>query len=88
MASQVQKNAEAITQLDKKVALLGKEISIIKDNHLQHLDNKISHVHKALEALEKKGVIVGLFLLIKRIIKCNPWFSTNECSSHLKKGNN
>tara|TARA_Y100000996_G_C22517129_1_gene640870 strand:+ start:121 stop:378 length:258 start_codon:yes stop_codon:yes gene_type:complete len=53
MASQVQKNAEAITQLDKKVALLGKEISIIKDNHLQHLDNKISHVHKDLEALEK-----------------------------------
>ena len=27
----------------------------------------------ALEALEKKGLVVGLFLLIKRIIKCNPF---------------
>ena len=27
----------------------------------------------ALEALDKHGVIIGLFLLIKRVIKCNPW---------------
>ena len=53
MASQSQKNADAIIELDKKVALLGKEILIIKDNHLQHLDEKISHVHKDVEALEK-----------------------------------
>ena len=26
----------------------------------------------ALEALDKHGVIIGLFLSIKRVIKCNP----------------
>jgi putative membrane protein insertion efficiency factor len=27
----------------------------------------------ALEAIEKKGVIRGTFLGVKRIIRCNPW---------------
>ena len=28
----------------------------------------------ALEALEKHGVIIGLWLAIKRILRCNPFF--------------
>ena len=30
----------------------------------------------ALEALDKHGVIIGLFLSIKRVIKCNPMASS------------
>ncbi|MFL3004917.1 MAG: membrane protein insertion efficiency factor YidD [Candidatus Neomarinimicrobiota bacterium] len=29
----------------------------------------------ALEALKKKGLLVGVFLSIKRILKCNPFFA-------------
>ena len=31
-----------------------REVEIIKTNHLVHLDNKISHVHKDVEALGGK----------------------------------
>ena len=31
-----------------------REIEVIKTNHLVHLDNKISHVHKDVEALGGK----------------------------------
>lgn len=27
----------------------------------------------AIEALEKRGLIVGIMLSIKRILRCNPW---------------
>ena len=27
----------------------------------------------ALEALEKRGAIVGGFLIVKRLLKCHPW---------------
>ncbi|MCT4559898.1 MAG: membrane protein insertion efficiency factor YidD [Crocinitomicaceae bacterium] len=29
--------------------------------------------HYALEAIEKRGVLVGLFLAVKRIGRCHPW---------------
>ncbi len=29
--------------------------------------------HYALEALDKHGVFKGLFLILKRLIKCHPW---------------
>ena len=27
----------------------------------------------ALEALEKRGAIVGVYLIVKRLLKCHPW---------------
>ena len=27
----------------------------------------------ALEAIEKKGLIVGVLMALKRILRCNPW---------------
>ena len=27
----------------------------------------------ALKALEKRGAIVGVFLIVKRLLKCHPW---------------
>ena len=27
----------------------------------------------ALEALEKRGAIIGVFLIVKRLLKCHPW---------------
>jgi putative membrane protein insertion efficiency factor len=29
--------------------------------------------HYALQALDKHGVLKGLFLILKRLIKCHPW---------------
>lgn len=29
--------------------------------------------HYALEALDKHGVFKGLFLILKRLLKCHPW---------------
>ena len=42
----------------------------------------------ALECFKRYNLIKAFMKTFLRIIKCNPWFSTNECSSHLKKGNN
>ncbi|MBQ9794906.1 MAG: membrane protein insertion efficiency factor YidD [Clostridia bacterium] len=27
----------------------------------------------AIEAIEKRGVFVGIFLAVKRLLRCNPW---------------
>ena len=27
----------------------------------------------AIEAIEKRGVFVGIFLAVKRLFRCNPW---------------
>lgn len=39
-------------------------------NYCRHIPTCSNYM---IEALEKHGVIKGLFLGIKRILKCNPW---------------
>ena len=42
----------------------------------------------AMEALQKHGIIVGLWLTIKRLIKCNPWGGQGFDPVPKKKNNN
>lgn len=39
-------------------------------NYCRHLPTCSNY---SIEALEKHGLIKGLYLSIKRILKCNPW---------------
>ena len=45
---------EHVISLYGHVKGIEREVEIIKTNHLVHLDNKISHVHKDVEALGGK----------------------------------
>ena len=39
------------------------------------LEENNNDIAKSIEALRKKGLAIGVFLIIKRILKCNPFFS-------------
>ena len=51
MATQSQKNANEIIKLQGEIKLIHNKISVIKDNHLAHLDLKVSNVYKLLWAV-------------------------------------
>jgi len=63
MATQTDK----INKLDKEVAIIKKDIEIIKKNHLKHLDLKLRSVEKVLWTV---GVLVfsNLIILLRDII--------------------
>ena len=39
------------------------------------LEDNNNNIEKSIEALRKKGLAMGVFLSIKRILKCNPFFA-------------
>ena len=51
MPTQSQKNANEIIKLQGEIKLIHNKISVIKDNHLAHLDLKVSNVYKLLWAV-------------------------------------
>jgi len=51
MATQSQKNSEQIIKLQGEMKLIHNKISVIKDNHLAHLDTKVDNVYKLLWAV-------------------------------------
>jgi|TARA_R100001460_G_scaffold10896_1_gene25588 hypothetical protein len=53
--------SEKINKLDKEVAVIKKDIEIIKTNHLVHLDQKLRSVEKVLWTV---GLLVFSNLLI------------------------
>jgi hypothetical protein len=57
MATQTEK----INKLDKEVAIIKKDIEVIKTNHLKHLDLKLRSVEKVLWTV---GVLVFSNLII------------------------
>jgi hypothetical protein len=57
MATQTEK----INKLDKEVAIIKKDIELIKTNHLKHLDLKLRSVEKVLWTV---GVLVFSNLII------------------------
>ncbi len=63
MATQTDK----INKLDKEVAIIKKDIELIKTNHLKHLDDKLRSVQKVLWTV---GVLVfsNLIILLRDII--------------------
>ena len=48
MATQSQKNANEIIKLQGEIKLIHNKISVIKDNHLAHIDKKVDNVYKLL----------------------------------------
>ena len=59
--------SEKINKLDKEVAVIKKDIEIIKTNHLVHLDQKLRSVEKVLWTV---GILVfsNLIILLRYII--------------------
>ena len=59
--------ADKINKLDKEVAVIKKDIEIIKTNHLVHLDLKLRSVEKVLWTV---GILVfsNLIILLRDII--------------------
>ena len=59
--------AEKINKLDKEVAVIKKDIEIIKTNHLVHLDLKLRSVEKVLWTV---GILVfsNLIILLRDLI--------------------
>ncbi len=59
--------SEKINKLDKEVAIIKKDIELIKTNHLYHLDLKISGIQKILWTV---GVLVfsNLIILLRDIL--------------------
>ena len=51
MATQSQKNSNEIIKLQGEIKLIHNKISVIKDNHLTHLDKKVDNVYKLLWAV-------------------------------------
>ena len=59
--------AEKINKLDKEVAIIKKDIELIKTNHLKHLDDKLRSVQKVLWTV---GLLVfsNLIILLRDIL--------------------
>lgn len=59
--------SDKINKLDKEVAVIKKDIEIIKTNHLVHLDQKLRSVEKVLWTV---GLLVfsNLLILLRDII--------------------
>ena len=59
--------AEKINKLDKEVAIIKKDIEIIKTNHLVHLDKRLLSVQKVLWTV---GILVfsNLIILLRDIL--------------------
>ena len=64
MATQSQKNAQEIIKLQGEIKLIHNKISVIKDNHLTHLDKKVDNVYKLLWAVG----LVSLSSLVSLIV--------------------
>jgi len=48
MPTQSQKNAQEIIKLQGEIKLIHQKLTSIKDNHLAHLEKKVSNVYKLL----------------------------------------
>ena len=59
--------AEKINKLDKEIAIIKKDIELIKTNHLKHLDDKLRSVQKVLWTV---GLLVfsNLIILLRDIL--------------------
>lgn len=60
--------SDKINKLDKDVALIAQEVSLIKDNHLKHLDIKINNINKILIAIGF-FVVTQLLILVRILLQ-------------------
>jgi len=59
--------AEKINKLDKEIALIQKDISVIKNNHLKHIESDIKKINYVLWSV---GILVlsNLLILLRDIL--------------------
>tara|TARA_R100001460_G_C3424974_1_gene161420 strand:+ start:51 stop:245 length:195 start_codon:yes stop_codon:yes gene_type:complete len=59
--------AEKINKLDKEIALIQKDISVIKNNHLKHIEADIKKINYVLWSV---GILVfsNLLILLRDIL--------------------
>lgn len=59
--------SEKINKLDKEIALVQKDIAIIKNNHLKHIEEEIKKINYILWTV---GILVlsNLVILVRNII--------------------
>ena len=59
--------ADKINKLDKEVSLIQKDISIIKTNHLRHIEDSIKSINRILWTV---GVLVfsNLIILLRELL--------------------
>ena len=67
MDDKVQSNREEIIEIYGELKLIKQEIKNIKENHLSHLDYKISQIQKVLWVVFT-GVLANLLWIIKTMM--------------------
>ena len=67
MNDKVQSNREEIIEIHGELKLINNEIKNIKQNHLSHLDYKISQIQKVLWVVFT-GVLANLLWIIKTMM--------------------
>jgi len=67
MNDKVQSNREEIIEIYGELKLINNEIKNIKENHLTHLDYKISQIQKILWVVFT-GVLANLLWIIKTMM--------------------
>ena len=67
MDNKVQSNREEIIEIYGELKLINNEIKNIKENHLTHLDYKISQIQKILWVVFT-GVLANLLWIIKTMM--------------------
>ena len=62
-----QSNKELINKLDKEIALIKKDILIIKDNHLHHIEKSIKSIQTIMWTVGF-AVFTNLILLVRNLL--------------------
>ena len=62
-----QTNKELINKLDKEIALIKKDISVIKENHLYHIEKSIKNIQMIIWSVGF-AVFTNLILLVRNLL--------------------
>jgi len=63
----MQTNKDLITKLDKEIALVKKDISVIKENHLAHIEQSIKNINRIMWTVGF-AVFTNLILLLRELL--------------------
>ena len=61
------KEKDLIIKLDKEIALVKKDITVLRDNHLKHLEAKVTRIDRVLWSVGF-AVFANLIILLRDLI--------------------
>ena len=61
------KEKDLIIKLDKEIALVKKDITVLRENHLKHLESKINRIDRVLWSVCFAG-FANLIILLRDLI--------------------